>query len=410
MKVYLVGGAVRDELLGKSVTERDWVVEGATPEDMLSKGYRQVGKDFPVFLHPDTGEEYALARTERKTGKGYHGFECFSDTTVTLEEDLLRRDLTINAIAKDENGTIIDPYNGQQDLRDRILRHVSPSFTEDPLRVLRIARFKVKLYSHEFMIAETTKKLLLGMVRNGELSDLTPERVWQELHKVLNEDRPDIFFEVLRECGGLEVLFKELDQLFGVPSPVQWHPEIDTGVHVLWALRRVCEYTKDPKVRFAVLCHDFGKGLTKESAWPRHYGHDHNGVKPIQNFCDKHNVPNTYKELAIVVAKEHIISHKIKELTAKRKLQFLDDIDVFRREERLEQVLVACKADACGRGKNYDDSKEYSQKKQWEECYTIAKSVSSQDIASLGVTGKEFGEKLKRERIKKIQAWMDSNS
>ncbi|MGL5697276.1 MAG: multifunctional CCA addition/repair protein, partial [Plesiomonas shigelloides] len=270
MQTYLVGGAVRDQLLGLNVTERDWVVVGATPEQLLAQGYQQVGRDFPVFLHPRTHEEYALARTERKQGQGYTGFVCHAAPDVTLEQDLLRRDLTINAIAQAEDGSLTDPYGGQQDLRDRWLRHVSPAFSEDPLRVLRVARFAARFAHLGFRVAPETLALMQQISTSGELTHLTAERVWKETEKALNSAAPDVYFAVLRACGALTVLFPELDNLFGVPAPEKWHPEIDSGIHTLMALQQAAQRAYGPEVRFAVLCHDFGKALTPPQFWPSH--------------------------------------------------------------------------------------------------------------------------------------------
>lgn len=401
MQIYLVGGAVRDQLLGDEVTERDWVIVGAKSDDLLDMGYSQVGKDFPVFLHPETKEEYALARTERKAGKGYTEFQCFADPSVTLEDDLKRRDLTINAIAQDSDGKIIDPYNGYQDLQNKIIRHVSESFTEDPLRVLRLARFAAKLHPKGFTIASETKKLLLEMVRMGELAHLTPSRVWQELYKVLQQDRADIFFTVLRECGALKVLFKEIDNLYGVPAQIRYHPEVDTGIHTMLSLEAVAKMTDSVAIRFAVLCHDFGKALTYESKWPAHHGHDARGREPILDFCTRYPVPNSFRNLAVTVAMQHILIHQAAELTAKRKLQVLEDIDVFRRPNRLQEVLLACKADALGRLRDNDFN--YSQENIWNQCYEIAKSVGPREIIEQGFTKEEIGQQLRIARINKIK-------
>jgi tRNA nucleotidyltransferase (CCA-adding enzyme) len=400
MKVYLVGGAVRDRLLGISYTEKDWVVVGATKDQMLSMGFTKVGKDFPVFLHPETKEEYALARIERKAGVGYTGFKCFFDKNVTLEEDLKRRDLTINAMAQDESGNIIDPYGGKSDLKNKIIRHVSDSFVEDPLRILRVARFAAKLYSRGFFIASETKQLLMTMVRDGELIALMPERVWMELYKALQGDRPDLFFITLRKMGALAILFKEIDDLFGVPNPKKWHPEIDTGLHFLMALKEVAKLTHDPKVSFAVMCHDFGKASTRPSLWPEHHGHDQKGVNIVKNFCKKYNVSNEFRELAVIVAKEHMLVHKYLELTAKRKLKFLENIDAFRRPIRLEQVLIACQADRLATNPKLKDNDFI---KYWQACFKEAQSVDVKKIQNKGFKGKEFGLELHRQRINKIK-------
>ncbi|NQY41779.1 MAG: multifunctional CCA addition/repair protein [Legionellales bacterium] len=406
MKVYLVGGAVRDKLLGIDTLEKDWVVVGATPKMMLDEGFRQVGRDFPVFIHPVTGEEYALARTEKKVSKGYTGFVCFADQSVTLEEDLKRRDLTINAIAMDESGEIIDPYKGREDLQNKVIRHVSASFSEDPLRILRLARFAAKLYPYGFRVAKETKELLLSMVAQGELIDLTPSRVWQELHKVLHEDRLDIFFMVLRYCGALQVLFPEIDGLFGVPQDPKWHPEVDTGKHFILSLRKAAKLTKDLQVRFAVLCHDFGKALTDKAKWPKHHGHESKGVEPVLNFCKKYNVPNAFRDLAVIVTKEHLRIHTIKELSVDEILEVLERMDVFRRRHRLEQVLLACMADALGRGVNEGKDIEYPQKILWEKYYNAAINVNTKDIIKAGYTKLDLAKQIRKLRILEIQKSM----
>lgn len=292
MKVYLVGGAVRDKLLGLPISDRDYVVVGTTPEAMLAKGFQQVGKDFPVFLHPKTHEEYALARTERKIGSGYTGFSCYSAPDVTIEDDLLRRDLTINAIAQSDTGELIDPHHGVRDLKNRVLRHVSDAFLEDPLRVLRVARFAARYYAQGFRIAPETMFLMQSMSETGELSHLTPERVWTETHKALMSNSPQIYFEVLRECGALAILFPEIDNLFGVPAPEKWHPEVDTGIHILMVMRVVATLSKDIDVRFAALCHDLGKGLTPKAVWPSHPQHGEAGIPLIIDLCERYKIPS----------------------------------------------------------------------------------------------------------------------
>lgn len=307
MEIYLVGGYVRDQLLGLETKDRDWVVVGAVPEEMLKQDYRQVGKDFPVFLHPQTNEEYALARTERKTAAGYSGFSFHASADVTLEEDLIRRDLTINAIAQADNGELIDPFNGQADIKARILRHVSPAFIEDPVRILRIARFAARFANLNFTIADETKKLMSEMVSNGEVDALVPERVWQETMRALSENAPARYFEVLRDCGALKKLFPEIDRLWGVPQPEKHHPEIDTGIHTMMVLTQAAILSDDPKVRFAALVHDLGKGTTPESQWPKHIDHESSGVPLVEALCDRYRIPNDYRELAIIVTKYHYI-------------------------------------------------------------------------------------------------------
>jgi tRNA nucleotidyltransferase (CCA-adding enzyme) len=350
MDIYLVGGAVRDQLLGRPYSERDYVVVGATPDDLVGLGYRPVGKDFPVFLHPQTGEQYALARTERKTGPGYYGFETRFSPDVTLEEDLARRDLTINAMARREDGTVVDPYGGQRDLAERLLRHVSPAFVEDPLRVLRVARFAARLAPLSFAVAPETHDLMRHIVASGELEALVPERVWVETERALGEDRPNTYFDVLRSCGALKVLFPEVDALFGVPQPPQWHPEIDSGVHTMQALEVAAALSPATTVRFAALVHDVGKGLTPRSEWPKHIGHEESGARLIERFAQRLRVPNEHRELAVLVARHHARAHRVAERRPETVLDLLEKSDAFRRGERFEQFLLACEADARGRG------------------------------------------------------------
>lgn len=401
MEIYLVGGAVRDKLLGLPVRERDWVVVGATSQEMLKKGFKKVGKDFPVFLHPKTKEEYALARTERKTGKGYYGFECYSSSDVTLEEDLLRRDITINAMAEDEAGQIIDPYHGQRDLKQRILRHVSPAFKEDPVRILRIARFAARLEPFGFRVANETLDLMNTMVISGEIEALVKERVWQEIVKALDTDKPSEFFLVLRSCGALEHLWPSLDKLWGIPQPIQHHPEIDTGIHTMMALLEVAKLTKDTATRFATICHDLGKGETPPEEWPRHKGHEERGVELIRIFCDKYKVPREYKDLAVLVSRFHLHCHKVFELKPKTILKALEKLDAFRKPKRLEQFLIACQADANGRlGR---EEKKYPQAERLREAYEIAKAVDIKPLIEAGLAGVELGQKLRQKRIKAIK-------
>ena len=314
LEVYLVGGALRDEWLGRPVTERDWVVIGATQDDLIQRGFRQVGKDFPVFLHPLTGEEYALARTEHKTAPGYRGFVVHADPHVTLEDDLRRRDLTINAVARAPNGVLVDPFGGIADLRDRRLRHISPAFVEDPVRILRVARFAARYDALGFQIAHETQELMQRMVENGEIDALVPERVWTELVKALREERSWRFFEVLRAIGALARLFPELDALWGVPQPAHYHPEIDTGIHALLVLRQVTRLSLDPVVRFAALTHDLGKALTPREHWPRHHGHERRGVPQVESLCNRYKAPREYRDLALLVAGWHTHCHRAMEL------------------------------------------------------------------------------------------------
>jgi tRNA nucleotidyltransferase (CCA-adding enzyme) len=350
MKVFLVGGAVRDELLGRPVTERDYVVTGATPEALTSRGFRPVGKDFPVFLHPDTGEQYALARTERKTGPGYYGFETRFSPDVTLEQDLARRDLTINAMARAEDGVLIDPHGGRRDLEARLLRHVSPAFAEDPLRVLRVARFAARLAPLGFRVAAETLELMRRVVASGEMAALAAERVWAETARALSEARPREFFEVLRACDALAAVFPEIDALYGVPQPPQWHPEIDTGLHTMLALEAAADLSPDPVVRFAALVHDLGKGTTPRELWPKHTGHEERGVALVEALAARLRVPTEHRELGVLVARQHAKVHRAAELKPATVLELLEQADAFRRPERFERMLIACEADARGRG------------------------------------------------------------
>ena len=350
MKIYLVGGAVRDQLLGRPHVERDFVVVGATPEDLRALGYRPVGKDFPVFLHPATGEQYALARTERKTGSGYYGFATRFAPDVTLEEDLARRDLTINAMARADGGAIVDPYGGRRDLEARLLRHVSPAFVEDPLRVLRVARFAARFAPLGFTVAPATLELMRGIVASGEMAALVPERVWVETERALGEDRPQVYFEVLHACGALAEVFPEIAALYGVPQPEKWHPEIDTGVHTMQVLEVATELSHDTTVRFAALVHDVGKGLTPRDAWPRHFGHEEAGARLIEKLADRLRIPTEHRELAILVARHHAGVHRVAEQRPATVLELLERTDAFRRPDRFERLLLACEADARGRG------------------------------------------------------------
>ena len=350
MDIYLVGGAVRDRLLGRPHVERDFVVVGATPDELIARGYRPVGKDFPVFLHPASGEQYALARTERKTGRGYYGFATHFSPDVTLEQDLARRDLTINAMAQADSGEIVDPYGGRRDLEARVLRHVSPSFVEDPLRVLRVARFAARFAPLGFTVAPETIALMRDIVASGEMDALVPERVWVETERALGEASPVTYFEVLRSCGALAVVFPEVAALYGVPQPAQWHPEVDTGVHTMQVLDVAAELSPDTTVRFAALVHDVGKGLTPREHWPRHLGHEDSGARLIDGMATRLKIPNEHRELGVMVARLHGRAHRAGELRAGKLLELLEITDAFRRGERFERFLLACEADARGRG------------------------------------------------------------
>lgn len=397
MQTWLVGGAVRDSLLGLSPKERDWLVVGATPEQMLASGFRPVGKDFPVFLHPETGEEYALARTERKTAPGYHGFVFHADPGVSLEEDLLRRDLTINAMAQDEQGNIIDPYHGRSDLEQKLLRHVSPAFCEDPVRILRVARFAARYHHLGFRIADETFQLMQQMVHDGEVDALVPERVWQECDRALGEADPQVFFAVLRECGALAVIFPEIDALFGVPQSPQHHPEIDTGIHILMVLKQCALLTGDRQARFAALCHDLGKALTPPEQWPRHIGHEQKTRQPLSRLCARLGVPNEYRDLALHVAAYHTHCHRALELRASTIIELFGKLDLFRRPLRLEPFLQACEADA--RGRTGFEQREYPQAGLLREAWQLCQAVNSGSIDNSRFRGKAFGEELNRLRI-----------
>jgi tRNA nucleotidyltransferase (CCA-adding enzyme) len=350
MKVYLVGGAVRDELLGRPVAERDWVVVGATPDEMLKAGFRQVGRDFPVFLHPDTNEEHALARTERKTGPGYRGFELRYSPDVTLEEDLRRRDLTINAMARDADGTLIDPHDGRRDLEAKLLRHVSEAFNEDPVRILRVARFLARYQPLGFTVAPETLARMRAMAAAGEADALVPERVWQETDRALGEPAPQAWLRALHDCGALARIFPELEALYGVPQPPQWHPEIDTGLHIELVLQAAAGLTAEPRIRFAALMHDLGKGTTPRSVLPRHIGHEQRGVPLVRTIAERLRVPADYRELAELASLWHGHAHRAVELRPRTILKMLEGCDAFRRPERFRDLLVACEADYRGRG------------------------------------------------------------
>nr|WP_318384343.1 multifunctional CCA addition/repair protein [uncultured Enterobacter sp.] len=405
MKSYLVGGAVRDALLGLPVKDKDWVVVGATPQEMLDAGYQQVGRDFPVFLHPKSHEEYALARTERKSGFGYTGFTCYAAPDVTLEQDLLRRDLTVNAMAQDDNGTLVDPYNGQRDLKNRLLRHVSPAFGEDPLRVLRVARFAARYAHLSFRIADETLALMREMTAAGELAHLTPERVWKETENALGTRNPQVYFMVLRECGALKVLFPELDILFGVPAPAKWHPEIDTGIHVLMTLSMAAMLSPALDVRFATLCHDLGKGLTPKDLWPRHHGHGPAGVKLVANLCERLRVPNEMRDLAKLVAEYHDLIHTFPILKPQTIVKLFDAIDAWRKPQRVEQIALTSEADV--RGRTTFEACDYPQGRWLREAWEVARTVSNKEVIEAGFQGPQIREELTRRRIDAVANWKE---
>jgi tRNA nucleotidyltransferase (CCA-adding enzyme) len=349
MQVYLVGGAVRDALLGLPVVERDWVVVGGTRDELLAQKFREVGRDFPVFLHPESHEEYALARLERKVSPGYRGFAVEFGPEVTLEEDLARRDLTINAIAQSGDGSLLDPYGGRHDLKARLLRHVSPAFVEDPVRILRVARFAARFAPLGFRVAPETAALMRSMVERGEAAALVPERVWQETEKALRESAASVFFQVLRECGALQAIYPEIEALFGVPQPAQWHPEIDTGIHTLMVLDQATALSSDTTVRFAALVHDLGKGTTPKEQWPKHAGHEERSVALIEALCARLRSPSEYRDLGVIVARYHGNAHRAFELRPQTILEILEKSDAFRRPERFAQALLAFEADSRGR-------------------------------------------------------------
>ncbi|MFV5502637.1 multifunctional CCA addition/repair protein [Acinetobacter sp. 226] len=399
MQVYLVGGAVRDHLLGHPYHEKDYVVVGATPAQMLELGYQPVGKDFPVFLHPQTKEEYALARTERKSGHGYHGFEFHTDVSVTLEQDLIRRDLTINAMAMDDAGQIYDPYGGQQDLENRILRHVSNAFVEDPLRVLRIARFAARYTSAGFVIADETMALMQRLTESGELNALIPERVWKETSRALSERHADVYFEVLRQCGALKVLFPEIDALYGIPQRPEYHPEIDCGIHTMMSLQQACRQNYSLDVRFAVLVHDLGKALTPLEELPRHIMHEERGIKPVNELCERLKVPTYTKQLALAVCKEHLKCHQAFNLKPGTLWRLLQRLDVLRRPERVEAFVQACECDS--RGRLGLEDRAYPQAQYILDAMQTVRAIKAQDLPA-DIQGPDIGEMLIERRIQAL--------
>lgn len=401
VKIYLVGGAVRDSLLHLPIKDRDYMVVGATPEQMLAQGYKQVGKDFPVFLHPKTQQEYALARTERKTAAGYGGFSVDAAPNVTLEQDLLRRDLTVNAIAEDDAGNRYDPFNGVNDLNNRILRHVSDAFIEDPLRVLRVARFAARFHSLGFNIADETKTLMAKISQSGELEALTAERVYIELDKALSSDAPQVFFSVLQECGALTVLFPEIDALFGVPQPEQWHPEIDSGVHTLMVLEQAAKLSHDNAVRFASLVHDLGKALSPKETLPKHHGHGQKGLPLIKALCKRFRVPNEYRDLALLVSDQHQNIHNAYELRAETIVKLFDKADFWRKPHRLQQLLLSCEADA--KGRTGFELSPYPQAGYIQQCFKVAADVAVKDVIEAGYKGAEIRQQLTAQRIEAVR-------
>ena len=412
MQIYQVGGAVRDRLLGRAVHDRDWVVVGSTPEEMAAAGYQPVGRDFPVFLHPQTHEEYALARTERKSGRGYHGFVVHASPDVTLEEDLARRDLTINAIAANAEWTgaeaVFDPYNGVADLRARVLRHVSSAFAEDPVRILRVARFAARFT--DFSVAPETLALMRAMVENGEADHLVPERVWQELARGLMEARPSRMLQVLRECEALAVLLPEVDRLWGVPQRADYHPEVDTGAHLLLVLDMAAHLQTKLAVRFACLTHDLGKGTTPAHILPRHLGHEGRSAALLQDVCERLRVPTDCRETADVVAREHGNIHRSESLNADAILRLLERCDALRQSVRFADVLLACECDARGRGGLQDSP--YPQRPRLAAALQVVQQVATAPIAAQaaahGARGPQVGEAIRRARVQALQQWLNS--
>jgi tRNA nucleotidyltransferase (CCA-adding enzyme) len=398
VKTYAVGGAVRDELLGLPVQDRDWVVVGATPEDMAAAGFKPVGKDFPVFLHPQTREEYALARTERKTAPGYKGFVFHADAGVTIEEDLARRDLTINAIAKGEDGSFIDPFRGRDDLAHKVLRHVSPAFVEDPVRVLRVARFAARFA--DFTIANETMALMAEMVANGEVDHLVPERVWQELARGLMEAKPSRMFDVLRACGALKKILPELDRLWGVPQRADYHPEVDTGIHVMMVIDMAAQLGLPLTARFAALSHDLGKGTTPADVLPRHIGHEQRSVNLLGPLCERLRVPADCRELALLVARFHGDVYKIGELRPKTIVTILERCDVFRRPERFEELLGACEADY--RGRLGFESRPFPQSQSWRHATDAARAVDAGAVARSCTDPANIPERVHEARVSAV--------
>ena len=410
MQIYMVGGAVRDKLLGRPVNDHDWVVVGATPEQMLALGYLPVGRDFPVFLHPETREEYALARTERKSGRGYRGFVVQSSPDVTLEEDLARRDLTINAIAISADPSSatghFDPYGGERDLQDRVLRHVTDSFREDPVRILRVARFAARFT--DFTVAPETMQLMREMVAHGEADHLVAERVWQELARGLMEERPSRMFDVLRECGALKVVLPEVDRLWGVPQRPEYHPEVDTGVHLMMVLDMAARLATTLTVRFACLVHDLGKGTTPADMLPRHIGHEQRSAKLLKGLCERLRVPTECRETADVVAREHGNIHRSGELGAAALVRLIERCDGIRKPARFDEILLACECDA--RGRLGFDEVPYPQRQRLSEALAAVQSVATSVIAARaaesGVTGQKVGEMIHAARVRAVAAWL----
>jgi tRNA nucleotidyltransferase (CCA-adding enzyme) len=402
MEVYLVGGAVRDRLLGRPVHERDWVVVGARPQDLERDGFVSVGREFPVFLHPTTHEEYALARLERKVAPGYRGFTTQFSPEVTLEEDLKRRDLTINAMAESPSGEIIDPYGGRRDVEARLLRHVSEAFVEDPVRILRVARFAARYAELGFRVADETLELMRRMTASGEVDALVSERVWQETERALGESRPEVYFETLRSCGALRVIFPEIDALFGVPQPAKWHPEVDTGVHVMLAVRYSAGVGASTAVRYAALTHDLGKALTPKDMLPSHRGHEEAGVALVEALSERLKVPNGFRELAVLTSRHHALVHRAAELRPTTLLTLLETVDAFRRPERFAELLLACECDA--RGRTGLEARPYPQREYLLAARDAAAAVTLSEQERAGLQGRAIGEKIREKRLAAVAA------
>ncbi len=406
MKTYLVGGAVRDRLLNYPVKEQDWLVIGETPESMIQQGYKAVGKDFPVFLHPQSKEEYALARTERKTAPGYKGFIVHASPDVTLEQDLIRRDLTINAMAMNAQGEIFDPYQGQQDLQKRILRHVSPAFSEDPVRILRIARFAARYAHLGFTVAKETRDLMTQMVENGETQHLVAERVWAELHKTLLEKTPSAFFQVLKECGALAVIFPEIDALFGIPQVKKYHPEVDTGLHSLLSLEQACRLSSKAEVRLAALLHDLGKAKTDPDQWPSHHGHEQKGLSVLNQFGQRLRLPKSFLSLASQVMRYHTHCHRVFELRASTITDMLSNLGTFKLDNTLQDFILACEADS--KGRTGMENQPYPQAEFLTALAQAAQQVDCSAVLTGNLKGAEIGEAIRQLRIKAIKNFVKS--
>ncbi|KAF1707430.1 multifunctional CCA addition/repair protein [Pseudoxanthomonas sacheonensis] len=402
MKTYLVGGAIRDKLLGLEPGDRDHVVVGTTPEQMLAQGFKPVGRDFPVFLHPRTGEEYALARTERKSGRGYRGFVVDSDPSVTLEEDLARRDFTVNAIAQDEQGNLFDPLGGARDVQARILRHAGPAFVEDPLRVLRAARFMARFAGLGFTVAPETMALMREMAEGGELGELVPERVWQELARALRSATPSAFLRTLRDCGALAQVLPEVDALYGVPQRAEFHPEVDTGLHQEMVNDMAARLAPgDDTIGFAALTHDLGKALTPQNMLPKHIGHEQAGIAPLKALCERLKVPAAHRELAVMACREHLNVHRLNELRDATVLELLTRCDAFRKPERIAQLALVCETDK--RGRLGSEDADYPQGRELQRLHAAALAVNARDLTETPLTGPEVGLALKKARLLAIQ-------